>query len=106
LTLGAGTAPTPPGEARRRGVVPEPLRVEAPNEDLAHALMRRLRAFPTELRDADDCVEVRLAGRQRRRAIVDVLQTVDGWLLENELSSVRIHLDDRVYTLTPPAAER
>jgi hypothetical protein len=87
--------------------VPEPLRVEAPNEDLAHALMRRLRAFPTELRDADDCVEVRvsLVGNVDR-AIVDVLHTVDGWLLENELSSVRIHLDDRVYTLTPPAAER
>ena len=41
------------------------------------------------------------------RSIVDVLDGVDGWLVENALGSVRVHLDDRVYTLTPPvAAER
>jgi hypothetical protein len=81
----------------------EPLRVEAPNEDLAHALMRRLRAFPTELLSGDEGLEVRvsLVGNVDR-AIADVLHGVDGWLLESELASVRVHLDDRVYTLTPP----
>jgi hypothetical protein len=87
---------------RRERDLPEPLRVEAPNEDLAHALMRRLDAFPTELRSDDECLEVgvSLVGNVDR-AIVDVLHGVDGWLLENELSSVRVHLDGRVYTLTP-----
>src|SRR5439155_3859938 len=42
-----------PGTARdtpeERESLAEPLRVEAPTADLAHALMQRLHAFPTEL---------------------------------------------------------
>ena len=88
--------------------MPEPLRVEAPTEHLAHALIKRLSAYPTELRDSSEGFEVRvsLVGKVDR-SIVDVLDGVDGWLVENALGSVRVHLDDRVYTLTPPvAAER
>ena len=88
--------------------MPEPLRVEAPTEDLAHALIKRLSAYPTELRGSSEGFEVRvsLVGNVDR-SIVDVLDGVDGWLIENALRSVRVHLDDRVYTLTPPvAAER
>jgi hypothetical protein len=82
--------------------------VEAPTEHLAHALIKRLSAYPTELRDSSEGFEVRvsLVGKVDR-SIVDVLDGVDGWLVENALGSVRVHLDDRVYTLTPPvAAER
>jgi hypothetical protein len=82
--------------------------VEAPTEHLAHALIKRLSAYPTELRDSSEgfAVRVSLVGKVDR-SIVDVLDGVDGWLVENALGSVRVHLDDRVYTLTPPvAAER
>jgi hypothetical protein len=85
--------------------VPQPVRVEAPTRDLAHALMQRLSAFPTELHGEGEGVEVRvsLVGNVDR-AIVDVLEGVDSWLVENELRSVRVHVDNRVYTLTPPPA--
>jgi hypothetical protein len=87
--------------------VPQPVRVEAPSRDLAQALMQRLSAFPTELQTEGDGLEVRvsLVGNADR-AIVDVLDGVDGWLLENELRAVRVHVDDRVYTLTPPRPAR
>jgi hypothetical protein len=83
--------------------VPEPLRVEAPSVDLAHALMARLHAFPTELDEGERSCEVRvsLVGNPDR-AVVDVLNGVDEWLVENDLDMVRVHLDERVYTLTPP----
>lgn len=82
----------------------EPLKVEVPDEDLAGALMRRLRDFPTELTHADERMEVAitLIGNADR-AIVQVLDEVDEWLVENHLQSVRVHLDERTYTLTPPA---
>jgi hypothetical protein len=82
--------------------VPQPVRVEAPSRDLAHALMQRLSAFPTELQSGGDVLEVRvsLVGNVDR-AIVDVLDGVDGWLVENELPSVRVYVADRIYTLTP-----
>ena len=88
--------------------MPEPLRVEAPTEHLAHALIKRLSAHPTELRGSSEGFEVRvsLVGNVHR-SIVDVLDGVERWLVENALRSVRVHLDNRVYTLTPPvAAER
>jgi len=83
--------------------VPQPVRVEAPSRDLARALMQRLSAFPTELQNGDDVLEVRvsLVGNVDR-AIVQILDGVDSWLVENDLRSVRVHVDDRVYTLTPP----
>jgi hypothetical protein len=82
--------------------VAEPLRVETPSTDLARALMQRLHAFPTELSEEHGSCEVRvtLLGNPDR-AVVDVLNTVDEWLLEHDLDLVRIHLDKRVYTLTP-----
>jgi hypothetical protein len=30
------------------------------------------------------------------------LDSVDGWLVDYGLDVVRVHLDQRVYTLTPP----
>jgi hypothetical protein len=65
--------------------------------------MQRLSAFPTELHGEGEGMEVRvsLVGNVDR-AIVDVLDGVDGWLLENQLHSVRVHVDNRAYTLTPP----
>jgi hypothetical protein len=83
--------------------VPQPVRVEAPSRDLAHALMQRLSKFPTELQNGGDGLEVlvSLVGNVDR-AIVDVLDRVDGWLVENELRSVRVSVGGRVYTLTPP----
>jgi hypothetical protein len=82
--------------------VAEPLRVETPSTDLAHALMQRLHAFPTELNEEDGACEVRvtLLGNPDR-AVVNVLNTVDDWLIEHDLDLVRVHLDQRVYTLTP-----
>jgi hypothetical protein len=87
----------------RKAVVAEPLRVEAPSVDLAHALMERLHAFPTELGEGERSCEVRvlLVGNPDR-AVVDVLNGVDEWLIEHKLDMVRVHLDERVYTLTPP----
>jgi hypothetical protein len=83
--------------------VAEPLRVEVPSPNLAHALMQRLHAFPTELDQSDGLCEVRvsLVGNPDR-AVVDVLNSVDDWLVEHGLELVRVHLDERVYTLTPP----
>jgi hypothetical protein len=83
--------------------VAEPLRVEAPSTDLAHALMKRLHAFPTELDESEGSCEVRvsLVGNPDR-AVVDVLNGVDDWLVEHDIEMVRVHLDERVYTLTPP----
>jgi hypothetical protein len=83
--------------------VAEPLRVETPNADLAHALMQRLDAFPTEIRQQEGRLEVRVAlVGNPDRAVVDVLNSVDDWLVEHGLETVRVHLDERVYTLTPP----
>jgi len=93
-----------PGPAApRRGMesLAEPLRVEAPSADLAHALMQRLHAFPTELDEESGQVRISLVG-DPDRAVVDVLNSVDSWLVENGLDAVRVHLDERVYTLTPP----
>ncbi len=83
----------------------EPLRVETPNEDLAQALMRRLAAFPTELARNGTPLEVQvsLVG-DPDRAIVEVLNAVDAWLVESGLAAVRVHLDEHVYTLD--AADR
>ena len=82
----------------------EPLRVEVPNEDLARALMSRLNAFPTELQANEGRIEVRVAlVGNADRAVVEVLDSVDSWLLEHGLDAVRVFLDERVYTLTPPS---
>jgi hypothetical protein len=79
------------------------LRVEAPSADLAQALMQRLHAFPTELSEEGGACEVRVAlVGDPDRAVVEVLNGVDGWLVEHGLKAVRVHLDERVYTLTPP----
>jgi len=87
--------------------VAEPLRIEVPNEDLAQALMSRLHAFPAELQTEDGRLEVRipLVGNADR-AIVEVLHGVDEWLVEHELEAVRVFLDERSYTLTPPKANQ
>ena len=65
--------------------------------------MQRLHAFPTELNEEDGACEVNvsLVGNPDR-AVVEVLNSVDGWLVEHALEAVRVHLDERVYTLTPP----
>jgi hypothetical protein len=83
----------------------EALRIEAPSEDLAHALMARLQAYPTELKREDGRIEVRVAlvGKVDRM-IVEVLDGVDAWLVDCEVHATRVHLDERVYTLTAPAA--
>jgi hypothetical protein len=80
-----------------------PLRVEAPTADLAEALMQRLQDFPTEVSDTGEIceVEVTLIGNPDR-AVVTVLNGVDEWLVEHELQSVRVHLDEHVYTLSAP----
>jgi hypothetical protein len=64
--------------------------------------MERLHAFPTELNEEDGACEVRvtLLGNPDR-AVVNVLNTVDDWLVDHGLDLVRVHLDRRVYTLTP-----
>lgn len=80
----------------------DPLIVEAPTADLAHALMQRLQAFPTELDVDGSCkVRVTLVGNPDR-AVTEVLNSVDAWLVENGLNRVRVHLDDRTYTLNQP----
>jgi hypothetical protein len=82
--------------------VAEPLSVEVPNADLAHALMRRLRSFPTELMDDDGCsVHVTLVGNPDR-AIGDVLHEVDRWLLDHQIEAVRVRLGDHAYRLARP----
>lgn len=80
----------------------EPLRVEVPSTELARALMDRLHAFPTEMSENGACeVRVTLVGNPDR-AVTDVLHSVDGWLVESGLERVRVHLDDRTYTLNQP----
>jgi hypothetical protein len=82
--------------------VAEPLTVEVPNADLAHALMLRLQSFPTELTHDHGCsVHVTLVGNPDR-AIGEVLHEVDGWLLDNQLEAVRVHLGDHAYRLARP----
>ena len=65
--------------------------------------MQRLHDFPTEVSEAGDvcAVDVTLIGNPDR-AVVQVLNGVDEWLLENDLQSVRVHLDEHVYTLSAP----
>jgi hypothetical protein len=83
--------------------VAEPIRVEAPSAGLAHTLMERLHAFPTQFEDREGSCEVRvLLVGNRDKAVVQVLNSVDDWLLDYGLASVRVHLDERIYTLTPP----
>jgi hypothetical protein len=78
--------------------------VDVPSADLAEALMQRLRAYPTELDQADNCVvRVTLAGNPDR-AIGDVFDILDQWLAENSLTEVRVHLGARVYRLGRPHA--
>jgi hypothetical protein len=80
----------------------DPLIVEAPTADLAYALMQRLHPFPTELDGDGSClVKVTLVGNPDR-AVTQVLNSVDEWLVENDLTRVRVHLDDRTYTLNQP----
>jgi hypothetical protein len=81
----------------------EPLRIEAPSADLARALMQRLHAFPTDIEEEDGrCeVQVSLVG-DPDRAVVNVLHSVDGWLVDYGLDSVRVQFERRVYTLTRP----
>jgi len=84
--------------------VAEPLRVEVPDTELAQALMERLHAFPTELTENGTCeVRVTLVGNPDR-AVTQVLHSVDEWLLDTGLDRVRVHLDDRTYTLNQPQA--
>ena len=65
--------------------------------------MQRLHDFPTELSESGDvcAVDVTLVGNPDR-AVVQVLNGVDDWLVENDLQSVRVHLDEHVYTLSAP----
>jgi len=83
--------------------VTDPLRVEAPDADLARALVERLRRFRTEVERVNGHVEVlvTLEGHPEQ-AMTDVLTDVDEWLAENGLLETRIRLADRSYTLTPP----
>ena len=84
----------------------ERISVEAPSEDLARALIARLHAFPTELQEDEGHVEVRVAlvGKPDR-AIVQVLEGVDSWLLDYDVDATRIRLDERVYTVTAPTRD-
>lgn len=77
--------------------------MEAPTADLAEALMQQLHDFPTELNeDGEICaVDVTLVGNPDR-AVVQVLNGVDEWLVENDLQAVRVHLDEHVYTVSAP----
>jgi hypothetical protein len=86
----------------RKGDVAE-FRVEAPTADLAQALMSRLHGFYSELSEAEgSCqVSISLAG-DPDRAVVEVLNVVDRWLVTHELSEVEVRLWGRTYTLTPP----
>ena len=80
----------------------EPLRVEVPTAALAQALIERLRMFPTELTENGSCeVRVTLVGNPDR-AVTSVLHSVDEWLAETGLDGVRVHLDERTYTLNQP----
>jgi hypothetical protein len=82
--------------------VAEPLRVEVPTAALAQALIDRLRMFPTELMENGSCeVRVTLVGNPER-AVANVLHSVDEWLAETGLDGVRVHLDERTYTLDQP----
>ena len=85
-----------------KGNVTEPLRVEVPDETLAEALMRRLHSFPTEIGEGRGFeVRVTLVGNPDR-AVTEVLHVVDEWLLDSGLERVRVHLDERTYTLNQP----
>ncbi len=80
----------------------EPLNVEVPSADLAEELMRRLHAYPTELaEDGTHDVQVMLVGNPDR-AIGEVLNVVDRWLLDNDLEAVRVRLGERTYRLSAP----
>jgi hypothetical protein len=79
------------------------LKVEAPSADLARALMQRLGAFPSEVSEEGGAcrVSVALVG-DPDRALVQVLDTIDDWMVDHELGEVRVMLEQRAYTLTQP----
>lgn len=91
----------------RSGLVAELITVEAPSTDLAHTLIRRLRELPAEIEQSAGRAEVTipLVGNAER-AVVEVLNTVDEWLVEHAIEQARVRLNGHVYTLTPPRKPR
>jgi hypothetical protein len=81
----------------------EPLRVEAPDASLALALVERLRSFHTEVEEEGDAYAVRVTlTTPVERTMTEALAGVDRWLRECGLRETRVHLDGRMYRLTPP----
>ena len=78
------------------------LRVEAPDEESALALVHALRGHHAEIapRPEGGCeIFVELDGNPER-AVVEVLNTVDGWLAASGMDTTKVTLDGRSYTLT------
>ena len=77
------------------------LRVEAPNERAALALVAALQGQHVEIapNGEDGCeVVIELDGNPER-AVVEALNVVDRWLSETRLGETTVVLDGRSYTL-------
>jgi hypothetical protein len=80
------------------------LRVQAPDNGLARALVERLGRYQTQVEPVDGRFEVLVTIEGHpEQAVTAVLTDVDQWLTEWGLLETRIRLAERSYTLTPPA---
>ena len=81
------------------------IRVEVENAAEATDLIEGLAGMRTivVLHDGRYGVEVN-ADRESGRVLVGVLDAVEKWLVRRRIASTTVHLGERAYTLTPPAA--
>jgi hypothetical protein len=90
------------------GSVVDQLRVEAPDERAALALVDALRGQHAEIHpgggEAECEVVVELDGNPER-AIVDALNAVDRWLVQLGVRETTVSLDGHSYTLSAPHPE-
>lgn len=78
-----------------------PLRVEVPDETFARSLIRQLRPLEAESIAVDGYYEVGIELRERNpeQRVVRALSSIDAWLQQSGLPSVRVHVDGCSHTL-------
>jgi hypothetical protein len=65
--------------------------------------MQRLGMFPAELESQDGLCEVRISlVGDPERAVIEVLNIIDGWLVHTNIKRTRVHIDNHAYTISAP----
>lgn len=87
--------------------MPQPLKIEVPDEQCATSLRLSLAPHNVETHAVDGHFEVRVdfMDRSPETRLVKVLNAIDQWLLTTEVPFVRVHLDGSSHTLHRPTIE-